>query len=110
MARDIQAELEARQDVPGPGPAPQGVSQNNWDDCYNEALHAHITVAGPVGDNHIRIEGVPPNCMTLATVLDGNVNGGPRPTPCGSACIEYGNMNPEEFEQIRYQVNAEVLS
>ena len=110
VAREIQAELAARQEAPGPGPAPEGIPQHNWDDCYNDALNAQITINGPVGDNHIKIEGLPPTCMTLATVLDGNTSGGPVPTPCGSACIEYSGMTPEEYEQIRNQVNAEVLS
>ena len=110
VAREIQTEIEARQDVPGPGPAPEGIPQHNWDDCYNDALKAHITINGPVGDNHIKIEGLPPTCMTLATVLDGKTDGGPVPTPCGSACIEYSGMSPDEFEEIRGRVNAEVLS
>ena len=109
VAREIEAELAARQDVPGPGPAPVGIPQHNWDDCYNQALNAHITVTGPIGDNHIRVEGLPPTCMTLATVLDGNTSGGPVPIPCGSACIEYTGMTPEAFEQIRGQINAQIL-
>lgn len=109
VAREIEAELAARQ-APGAGPAPVGVPQHNWDDCYNDALNAQITINGPVGDNHIQIEGLPPTCMVLATVLDGKTNGGPVPIPCGSACIEYSGMTPEEYEQIRGRVNAQILS
>lgn len=110
VAREIQAELSARQDAPGPGPAPEGIPQHNWDDCYNDALEAQITINGPGEDNRIKVEGLPPSCMTLSTVLDGDTEGGPVPTPCGSACIEYSGMTPDEYEQIRGQLNAEVLS
>lgn len=110
LAREIQAELDARQDVSGAGAAPKGVPQVDWDDCYNDALEAQITVSGPYGDNRIRVEGLPPSCMVLTNDLDGSTDGGPIPVPCGSDCVEYSRMSPEEYEEIREHVNVEVLS
>lgn len=110
VARNIHAELAAREEAPGPGPAPEGIPQHNWDDCYNDALKAEITVNGPVDDNHIKVEGLPPTCMTLSTVLDGNTSGGPVPTPCGTACIDYSVGSAEEFDKIGGMINEQILS
>ncbi|KAI0179152.1 hypothetical protein GGR52DRAFT_570052 [Hypoxylon sp. FL1284] len=110
LAREMSSQLEARDgNPPGPPPAPQGIPQNNWDDCYNDSLKAKINIKGPVGDNHIRVEGLPPTCMVLSDVLDGKTDGGPRPTPCGSACIEYTGMQPDDYEHIRSMVNQQIL-
>ncbi|KAI0386661.1 hypothetical protein F5Y04DRAFT_275112 [Hypomontagnella monticulosa] len=110
IAREVADQLGAREEVPGPPKAPAGVPQYNFDDCYHDALNAQITVTGPISDNHIRIEGLPPTCMVLSTVLDGNTDGGPTPTPCGSACIEYSGMTPDEYENIRQILNTQVLN
>ncbi|KAI2638976.1 hypothetical protein GGS26DRAFT_587747 [Hypomontagnella submonticulosa] len=110
MAREVAEQLDARAEAPGPPKAPEGVPQYNIDNCYNDALNAKVTVTGPIGDNHIRIEGLPSTCMVLSTVLDGNTDGGPTPTPCGSACIEYSGMTPDEYENIRQTLNTQVLN
>lgn len=110
VARDIHVELASREEAPGPGKAPEGVPQHNWDDCYNDARKAKITVNGPGEDNHIKIEGLPTSCMTLSTVLDGNMSGGPVPSPCGSACLRYSGMSPEEFDKIGGMINEKILS
>lgn len=107
VAAEVAAEMEKRQD--GPGAAPVGVPQHNWDDCYNEALSSHITITGPIGDNHIRAEGVPPTCMTLATVIGGTA-GQAIPIPCGSNCMEWTNMTPEFYENVRGMLNSQVLN
>ncbi|KAF4819111.1 hypothetical protein CGCSCA5_v004685 [Colletotrichum siamense] len=111
MAHEIAAEvavaMEKQQD--GPGAAPVGVPQHTWDDCYTEALGSHITITGPIGDNHIRAEGMPPTCMTLATVV-GDTAGQAIPIPCGSACMEWTNMTPEYYEFVRGMLNSQVLS
>ncbi|KAI2625905.1 hypothetical protein GGR54DRAFT_522052 [Hypoxylon sp. NC1633] len=110
VVRDISSQLDTRDSqVPGPPPAPQGIPQNNWNDCYHDALNAKITVNGPINDNHIRVDGLPQTCMVLSTVIDGNTNGGPTPTPCGTACIEYSGMTADEYENIRHMINTQVL-
>ncbi|KAF6816316.1 hypothetical protein CPLU01_13877 [Colletotrichum plurivorum] len=99
-----------RQEDAGPDPAPAGVPQYNWDECYHAARSSQITVTGPVGDNHIRVEGVPAVCMNLATVMTGAPQGDVgRAQPCGSDCIEYVNMTPEYHENMRALINTQVL-
>ncbi|EAS27796.3 uncharacterized protein CIMG_09000 [Coccidioides immitis RS] len=108
MARELRKELGVRRD--GAGPAPPGVPQHNWDDCYNDALKGHITITGPVNENDIRVEGLPTSCMVLATVLDGNTSGGPTPIPCGTSCMDWTGMTPEYYEEIRGIINAQILN
>lgn len=115
LAREIESEVVAKvaprdgEEIAGPPKAPEGVPQHNVDDCWRDAFEADITITGPVGDNRVKIEGLPPTCMVLSTVLDGNAAGGPRPYPCGTTCLEYGDMTPEEYDNIRSTVNAEVI-
>ncbi|KAI1081160.1 hypothetical protein F5B20DRAFT_588715 [Whalleya microplaca] len=109
LVREITDQLDMRGEVPGPGPAPKGVPQYNWDNCFHDALKSKITVHGPVGDNHIKVEGLPPSCMVLSTVLDGKTSGGPTPVPCGSACIEYSGMDVASYENIRKMINTQIL-
>jgi hypothetical protein len=35
--------------------------------------------------------------MVLSTVFDGDAAGGPVPTPCGSACLLYNNLNEDQY-------------
>ncbi|KAI1778345.1 hypothetical protein F4818DRAFT_438511 [Hypoxylon cercidicola] len=66
----------------------------------------HAVFSTPFG---IRIQGLPPTCMVLSTVIDGKVDGGPTPTPCGTACLEYSGMTPDDYEHIRAMVNQQIL-
>ncbi|KAI1465988.1 uncharacterized protein F4812DRAFT_460968 [Daldinia caldariorum] len=78
--------------IPPPPPtAPEGVPQFNVDACYRDALNATVTMTGPVGENHIRVEGLPQTCMVLSMILGGTPHG-PQPVPCGNACIEFAGM------------------
>jgi hypothetical protein len=43
--------------------------------------------------------------MVLSTVFDGNAAGGPVPTPCGSACLLYNNLNQDEYGQMQSTFN-----
>ncbi|KAK3196668.1 hypothetical protein K4F52_000012 [Lecanicillium sp. MT-2017a] len=88
--------------------APPGVPQYNFDLCRDDLAKesVHLTVNGPVSNHGIRIEGLPSTCMVLSTVIDGDAAGGPRPTPCGSACLLYDNLNNEDYEKMRNAFNA----
>jgi hypothetical protein len=45
--------------------------------------------------------------MNLAVVMSGSCTGdGPRPVPCGSACIQYVGISDEQMGQISSQLNA----
>ncbi|KAI0849242.1 hypothetical protein F5Y00DRAFT_269541 [Daldinia vernicosa] len=100
---NIPADGDAQGIIPPPPTAPEGVSQFDID-----ALNANVTMNGPVGDNHIRVEGLPQICMVLSTILSGKVYG-PQPVPCGNACIEYAGMSVDEYESIRHILNTQVL-
>ncbi|RYP46499.1 hypothetical protein DL768_007295 [Monosporascus sp. mg162] len=83
--------------------APPGVPQFEFDRCYNDLALAGVSlyVQGPVSNNGVQVDGLPPTCMNLATVIDGNAAGGPVPIPCGSACLLYDNLSPEDYELMR---------
>lgn len=49
----------------------------------------------------IQADGVPPTCMTLATVLVGDPADGPYPMPLGSSTLLYDNLTPEQFNNLR---------
>ncbi|KAI8228648.1 hypothetical protein K4K54_002085 [Colletotrichum sp. SAR 10_86] len=111
MVREIAAEIKTRraQSLEEPGLAPPGVPQYNWDDCFNQARQANISIRGPVGDHGIRATGVPPVCMNLATMLGGAVNGTGMPIPCGSDCMDWVKMTPEYYEGVRKMLNGQTL-
>lgn len=96
-----QREILGRQEIPegfGPGEAPQGVNQLDWDRCYMDGLDANIVVNGPIDDGRtIQLSGLPSSCMPLNLVLDGNPEGGAIPEPCGSDCLKYKEMTEEDY-------------
>lgn len=49
----------------------------------------------------MQLDNIPPTCMNLAGVLDGDAVGGPVPQPCGSACLLYDNLSPADYETMR---------
>ncbi|KAL0937398.1 uncharacterized protein CTRU02_207129 [Colletotrichum truncatum] len=108
IAREVAAELGGRE---GPGSAPPGVPQHNWNDCYHAALESEIFVEGPTRERGIRATNVPPVCMVLANVLGGIYNGTqPTPIPCGSDCMDWINMTPEYYDGIRSILNSKPLN
>lgn len=51
----------------------------------------------------VRIDNLPPTCMVLSAVIDGDADGGPTPIPCGNACILYDNLNAADYQEM-YQI------
>ncbi len=48
-----------------------------------------------------RFDDIPPACMNLASALAGSCTGeGIRPTPCGSACMEYTGLSSEQMANL----------
>ena len=96
-----ESQYAKRQELPegfGPGAAPEGINQADWDRCYWDGLDANIVVTGPIdGGNTIQLDGLPSSCMPLNLVLDGNPAGGAIPEPCGSACLKYKEMSDEDY-------------
>ncbi|KXG47243.1 uncharacterized protein PGRI_011130 [Penicillium griseofulvum] len=83
--------------------APAGVPQYNFDMCADSLTDPAVTVTvnGPVENNGVKIDGLPSNCMVLSNVFDGDAAGGPVPTPCGSACLLYNNLNADQYGQMQ---------
>ncbi|RJE26420.1 hypothetical protein PHISCL_01221 [Aspergillus sclerotialis] len=77
---------------------PPGVSQQSVDQCNDQLNGAQVTLSGPTPDS-VRIDGVPPACMNLATVAAGQPTqeGGPVPVPMGSASLEYQGLTQDEL-------------
>ncbi|KAI9923877.1 hypothetical protein ASPWEDRAFT_170489 [Aspergillus wentii DTO 134E9] len=90
-------------EIRGDFKAPPGVPQQEFDRCANDLSKesVKINVKGPVENHGVRAQGLPASCMNLATVIDGDASGGPRPTPCGSDCLLYNNLNKNEYEKMR---------
>ncbi|KAJ5643428.1 uncharacterized protein N7484_005935 [Penicillium longicatenatum] len=78
---------------------PAGVSQHSWDLCKGELDGAHVKFSGTT---NLRLDGLPAACMDLATVLTGDPtqDGGPVPTPMGSAAIQYSDLTDDEWHQV----------
>ncbi|KAJ6001303.1 hypothetical protein N7499_002783 [Penicillium canescens] len=83
---------------------PAGVSQNSWDLCQGQLDGAHVHFSGT---NNLRLDGLPPACMDLATVLTGDPTqeGGPVPTPMGSDAIQYSDLTKDEWIQVAEALN-----
>jgi hypothetical protein len=60
--------------------------------------HQSLNQANPTG---VQIDGLPSTCMVLSTVFDGDAAGGPVPTPCGSSCLLYNNLNADQYGQMQ---------
>ncbi|KAJ5341498.1 hypothetical protein N7541_010622 [Penicillium brevicompactum] len=82
---------------------PPGVSQESFDQCQDQLKGdgVHVTISGSTPDT-VHVEGVPPACMNLATVLTGNPTqeGGPVPTPMGSDSLDYSGVSEDDLRQL----------
>ncbi|KAH6853210.1 hypothetical protein B0I37DRAFT_440396 [Chaetomium sp. MPI-CAGE-AT-0009] len=48
-----------------------------------------------------QFDNIPPACMNLAVALSGSCTGeGPRPVPCGSACMQYRGISDDQIREI----------
>ncbi|GJD00675.1 hypothetical protein CH63R_13942 [Colletotrichum higginsianum IMI 349063] len=79
--------------------------QPNWKECYVEIRKSTVNVTSYLGDNHIRLNGLPPVCIALATTITHAVDGSVALIVCGPACIEHENMTGELFEKLRIMLN-----
>lgn len=98
---------------------PAGVSQHSWDLCQGQLNGAHVHFSGTNNCKSqiapdetrltitVRLDGLPPACMDLATVLTGDPTqeGGPVPTPMGSAAIQYSDLTKDEWIQVAKALN-----
>lgn len=98
---------------------PAGVSQHSWDLCKGQLSGAHVHFSGTNNCKSqiapdetrltiaVRLDGLPPACMDLATVLTGHPTqeGGPVPTPVGSDAIQYNDLTKDEWIQVAKALN-----
>lgn len=56
----------------------------------------------------VRVDGVPPACMNLATVIAGQPSqeGGPVPIPMGSDSLQYNDLSQDNLRELGYNLKA----
>ncbi|KAF7526540.1 hypothetical protein G7054_g10744 [Neopestalotiopsis clavispora] len=77
-----------------------------WQLCREQLTGATITFDGPSPGNII-VSGIPPACMTLATVITGTVNAG-NPVPQGTDSILFQNLTDDELRAMQSALDARV--
>ncbi|KAJ6121972.1 hypothetical protein N7512_004437 [Penicillium capsulatum] len=111
---------------------PDGIPQYNWDQCKDQLKGAHVSLKGlePKGTqaqkdypeslnpafhaylltpaSGVRVDGVPPACMNLATVIAGqpSQDGGPVPIPMGSDSLQYNDLSDDNLRQLGQNLKA----
>ncbi|KAI8252224.1 hypothetical protein K4K58_008070 [Colletotrichum sp. SAR11_239] len=76
----------------------EGVPEFEYQRCRDDISGLTITATAP-SDTEIQFSGVPATCMNLANVLVGDGTG-PFALPCGSDCLSYSNLTPEQYNQL----------
>ncbi|KAI2465194.1 hypothetical protein F4781DRAFT_435636 [Annulohypoxylon bovei var. microspora] len=91
----------AKRNDPGVDVGPCGVPQYNFDLCGKSLQTVTIASSFPA-QGEAQYDNVPPTCMVLSTVLDGECNQekGSRPIPCGSACLLYTGVTDEDLGKL----------
>ncbi|GKT47764.1 uncharacterized protein ColSpa_07945 [Colletotrichum spaethianum] len=77
---------------------PAGVPEFEFERCKTDIAGLTITASSPAA-NVIQFSGVPATCMNLANVLVGDGTG-PFALPCGSDCLSYSDLTPEQFAEL----------
>ncbi|KAJ6094997.1 hypothetical protein N7467_002510 [Penicillium canescens] len=82
---------------------PAGVSQESWQQCQDQLNEpgVHVEISGSTPDT-VHVDGVPPACMNLATVITGRPTqeGGPVPVPMGSASLDYHGVTADDLTKL----------
>ncbi|GAP84638.1 hypothetical protein SAMD00023353_1101730 [Rosellinia necatrix] len=82
----------------------QEQNQLAWSICRDQLTTASLTFSSPMAGN-VLVEGMPPACMTLATVITGQFNVG-NPIPMGSSSILFQNLSSEDMQEIQNALDA----
>ncbi|KAL6856830.1 hypothetical protein J3F83DRAFT_769550 [Trichoderma novae-zelandiae] len=74
----------------------------NFAQCHNQLMSQDTRVIGSVlSDGTVQFDNIPPACMNLNAVLIGVCGGsGPRPEPCGSACMKYRGLSHQQLDEL----------
>ncbi|TKW56301.1 hypothetical protein CTA1_11955 [Colletotrichum tanaceti] len=102
VARDIDNGVKRVKDA---GVSLRDAWQPSWMECYVEIRKSTVNVTSSLGDNRIRLDGLPPVCMALVATDTHGGNDSVAPVVCGTACIEHENMTGELFEKLRDMLN-----
>ncbi|OAA54530.1 hypothetical protein SPI_08776 [Niveomyces insectorum RCEF 264] len=81
---------------------PCNVPMYNFYQCRDE-LHSQgqPVVTSTPAQGVAQFDNIPPACMDLAGVLAGTCTGVEiRPTPCGSACMQYTGLSSDQMRQL----------
>lgn len=77
-----------------------------WKACQDQLTTTAVTM-NLAGKDGARFDGVPPACMTLATVyLDETLDPDSAPIVLGTASLEYDNLTPEELSILKQALDA----
>ncbi|KAI0434846.1 hypothetical protein F5Y09DRAFT_354841 [Xylaria sp. FL1042] len=82
----------------------QEENQLAWSLCHDQLATASLTFSSPMEGN-VLVEGMPPACMTLATVITGQFDVG-NPVPMGSSSILFQNLSSDDIQQIQDALDA----
>ncbi|KAI2602306.1 hypothetical protein GGR54DRAFT_645171 [Hypoxylon sp. NC1633] len=77
----------------------QEENQLAWELCHSQLTSATVTFSAPSPGN-VLAAGMPPACMTLATVITGQFDEG-SPVPQGTDSILFQNLTNEEIREIQ---------
>ncbi|KAI8272305.1 hypothetical protein K4K59_011398 [Colletotrichum sp. SAR11_240] len=87
---------------------PCNVPSYNFDQCRGQVQSQGVQVISSIPAGGVaQFDNVPPACMNLASVLGGSCNGVTvRPTPCGSACMQWAGLSDDEMNALSSALNA----
>ncbi|OBT72900.1 hypothetical protein VF21_07759 [Pseudogymnoascus sp. 05NY08] len=87
---------------------PCNIPKYNFDLCRDQIKSQTVRIVSSIPAAGVaRFDNIPPACMNLASVLGGSCTGtGARPTPCGSACMQYTSLTDNQMATLSRALNA----
>ncbi|KAF3067555.1 hypothetical protein CFAM422_008495 [Trichoderma lentiforme] len=83
------------------------VPMYNFAQCHDQLESQSTGVIGTVlSAGTVQFDNIPPACMNLNAILIGACGGtGPRPEPCGSACMKYIGLSDDQLRLLSKSLN-----
>ncbi|PTB77092.1 hypothetical protein M440DRAFT_1332281 [Trichoderma longibrachiatum ATCC 18648] len=80
----------------------------NFAQCHDQLKSQGTQVIGSVlSEGTVQFDNIPPACMDLNADLIGACEGsGPRPEPCGSACMKYMGLSHQQLDELSASLSA----
>ncbi|KAI1180455.1 hypothetical protein F4777DRAFT_574217 [Nemania sp. FL0916] len=82
----------------------QEQNEQAWKLCHQQLGSSSLHFSSPKKGN-VLVEGMPPACMTLATVITGKYDAG-NPVPMGSSSILFQNLSDDDIKEIQDALDA----